>query len=190
MIVLRFRSVGWVAAVATAALGCYLVTQRVAGERQALSKVEHRILVSQREIRRLGTEIETRGRLSQLERWNTEVLALSAPRAGQYIDGEVQLAGFNHPAVPVIDPATGGTMGVADDGARQVAYVPVKRTAEPKAAAPEAAGEAEPVLRHANYLKPKGAMTALPDKVALNSRDFAEDLAALARNEARAKRVQ
>lgn len=184
MIVLRFRSVGWVAAVATAALGCYLVTQRVAGERQALSKVEHRILVSQREIRRLGTEIETRGRLSQLERWNSDVLALSAPRAGQYVDGEVQLADFNHPAVPVIDPG----VGMPEAGTRQVAYVPAKAAAVP--AEPEVQPEGAPMLRHANYLKPKNAMTALPQKVALNSRDFADDLAALARNEASAKRAQ
>lgn len=184
MMVLRFRSVGWVAAVATAALGCYLVTQRVAGERQALSKIEHRILLSQREIRRLGTEIETRGRLSQLERWNSDVLALSAPRAGQYIEGEVQLASFNHPAVPVIDPAA-----VAGDGAtRAVSYRPARREAAP---APDAApADPAPMLRHANYLTPKGGMTALPQKVALNSRDFADDLAALAQSEASTKRAQ
>jgi hypothetical protein len=175
MNVLRFRSVGWVAAVATAALGCYLVTQRVAGERQALAKVEHRILLSQREIRRLGTEIETRGRLSQLERWNTDVLALSAPRSGQYIDGELQLASFNHPAVPVIDPA----LAVPDGATREVSY--------PAAVADAPAADAPPVLRHANFVRPKGGMTAAPTKVALTSSAFAEDLAALARNEATAK---
>ncbi|WP_076072594.1 hypothetical protein [Sphingomonas montana] len=178
MNVLRFRSVGWVAAVATAALGCYLVTQRVAGERHALAKVEHRILLSQREIRRLGTEIETRGRLSQLERWNTDVLALSAPRSGQYIDGELQLASFNHPAVPAIDSAP----GVQDGATREVAY--------PAATPDGPAAEGAPVLRHANYVRPKGGMTAVPQKVALNSSDFADDLAALAKNEATAKRTR
>ncbi|MFD1952360.1 hypothetical protein ACFSGX_16415 [Sphingomonas arantia] len=181
MNVLRFRSVGWVAAVATAALGCYLVTQRVAGERQALEKVEHRILLSQREIRRLGTEIETRGRLSQLERWNTDVLALSAPRSGQYIDGEVQLASFNHPSAPAIAP----DLGIPESVARQVSYP----AATPQRNEPQAA-EGVPTLRHANYVRPKGGMTAMPQKVALNSSDFADDLAALAKNEASAKRAR
>ncbi|HEX8445798.1 MAG TPA: hypothetical protein VF649_04210 [Sphingomonas sp.] len=177
MIVLRFRSVGLVAAVATAALGCYLVTQRVAGERQALTKVEHRILLSQREIRRLNTEIETRGRLSQLERWNSEVLALSAPRAGQYVEGEVQLASFNHAAAPMLDPA----VAMPESVTRQVSYP----TPQP---APDSGAMPAPMLRHANYIRPKGGMTALPQKVALNSSDFADDLAALAKNEAAAKR--
>jgi hypothetical protein len=181
MIVLRFRAVGLVAAVATAALGCYLITQRVAGERQALSKVEHRILVTQREIRRLGTEIETRGRLSQLERWNSDVLALSAPRSGQYIEGEVQLASFNHPASPVATPV------LANDSTRQVAFAP----ARPAVPAAPAAEEGAPVLRHANYIRPKeGGLTPPPQTVALNSSDFADDLAALAKSEAKAKRAQ
>lgn len=183
MIVLRFRAVGLVAAVATAALGCYLVTQRVAGERQALAKVERHILLSQREIRRLGTEIETRGRLSQLERWNSDVLALSAPRSGQYIEGEVQLASFNHPAAPMLDPAVAPPESVT----RQVSYPAAKTPAAPVAPAAE---EGVPVLRHANFIKPKGGMTALPQKVALNSSDFADDLAALAKNEASAKRTR
>lgn len=180
MIVLRFRAVGLVAAVATAALGCYLVTQRVAGERQALARVERHILLSQREIRRLGTEIETRGRLSQLERWNSDVLALSAPRSGQYIEGEVQLASFNHPAAPMLDPAVAPPESVT----RQVSYPVVKTPAAP------VAEEGVPVLRHANFIRPKGGMTALPQKVALNSSDFADDLAALAKNEASAKRTR
>src|SRR4028118_815324 len=105
-----FREVGWVAAVAGTALGCYMVSLQVASERAALERVENRlvvaqrdirvlqtgtgtrgrgalcavgnrIVVAQRDIRVLQTEIGTRGRLEQLESWNVKVLALSAPQA-------------------------------------------------------------------------------------------------------------
>ena len=47
-----FRSVGWVATVAGAALGCYLVSLRVASERAALEDVETEIVMAQRETKR------------------------------------------------------------------------------------------------------------------------------------------
>ena len=63
-----------VASCAGAALGCYLVSLRVASERAALEDVETKIVLAQRDIRLLQTEIGTRGRLAQLERWNVKVL--------------------------------------------------------------------------------------------------------------------
>ena len=87
-----FRSVFMVASCAGAALGCYLVSLRVASERAALEEVETRIVLTQRDIRLLQTEIGTRGRLAQLERWNVKVLALSAPSADQILDGGFALA--------------------------------------------------------------------------------------------------
>ena len=69
-----FRSVFMVASCAGAALGCYLVSLRVASERAALEDVETRIVMTQRDIRLLQTEIGTRGRLAQLERWNAKAL--------------------------------------------------------------------------------------------------------------------
>lgn len=87
-----FRSVFMVASCAGAALGCYLVSLRVASERAALEQVETRIVLAQRDIRVLQTEIGTRGRLAQLERWNVRVLALSAPSADQFLDGGFALA--------------------------------------------------------------------------------------------------
>ena len=74
-----FRSLFMAASCAGAALGCYLVSLRVASERAALEDVETQIVLAQRDVRVLQTEIGTRGRLAQLERWNAKVLALSAP---------------------------------------------------------------------------------------------------------------
>jgi hypothetical protein len=92
MSVRSFHSVFMASVVAGAALGCYLVSLRVASERAALERVETQILMAQRDIRLLNTEIGTRARLSQLERWNVRVLALSAPSADQILGDRFQLA--------------------------------------------------------------------------------------------------
>lgn len=92
-----FRSVFMVASCAGAALGCYLVSLRVASERAALEQVETQIVLAQRDLRVLETEIGTRGRLAQLERWNVRVLALSAPSADQFLGGTFELARLTRP---------------------------------------------------------------------------------------------
>lgn len=92
-----FRSVFMVASCAGAALSCYLVSLRVASERAALEEVETQIVLAQRDLRVLQTEIGTRGRLAQLERWNVKVLALSAPSADQFLGGSFELARLTQP---------------------------------------------------------------------------------------------
>ncbi|HEU5481528.1 MAG TPA: hypothetical protein VFU80_00335 [Sphingomicrobium sp.] len=92
MSVRSFHSVFMASAVAGAALGCYLISLRVASERAALEEVESRIVLAQRDIRLLQTEIGTRARLAQLERWNVRVLSLSAPTADQILGDKFQLA--------------------------------------------------------------------------------------------------
>ena len=97
MRVRSFHSVFMASVVAGAALGCYLVSLRVASERAALQGVESEIALTQRDIRLLQTEIGTRGRLAQLERWNVRVLALSAPSADQILGDKFQLARLVRP---------------------------------------------------------------------------------------------
>ena len=92
-----FRSVFMVASCAGAALGCYLVSLRVASERAQLEDVETQIVLAQRDMRVLQTEIGTRGRLSQLERWNAGAFALSAPAADQFLKGSFELARLAQP---------------------------------------------------------------------------------------------
>jgi hypothetical protein len=92
MSVRNFGSLFMVASCAGAALGCYLVSLRVASERAALEDVETKIVLAQRDVRVVQTEIGTRARLGQLERWNAKVLALSAPAADQFLSGSFELA--------------------------------------------------------------------------------------------------
>jgi hypothetical protein len=92
-----FRSLTMAATCAAAALGCYMVSLRVASERASLEDVETRIVLAQRDLRVLQTEIGTRGRLSQLERWNAGAFALSAPAADQFLRGSFELARLTQP---------------------------------------------------------------------------------------------
>ena len=124
-----FREVGWVIAVAGTTLGCYMVNLRVASERAALDEVSNRIVLAQRDIRVLQTEIGTRGRLEQLESWNVRVLALSAPQAHQFLEGEFQLATLAapqkqlDPSAPMVLAAAPAqpkaVVGGAEQGAEQ-----------------------------------------------------------------------
>jgi hypothetical protein len=97
MSVRNFGSLFMVASCAGAALGCYLVSLRVASERASLEDVETKIVLAQRDLRVIQTEIGTRARLGQLERWNAKVLALSAPSADQFLSGSFELARLAQP---------------------------------------------------------------------------------------------
>ena len=133
-----FRSVFMVASCAGAALGCYMVSLRVASERAQLEAVETRIVLAQRDMRVLQTEIGTRGRLSQLERWNAGAFALAAPSAGQFLKGGFELArlarpepkpNFEAPVVLASAPAPErssvvGQLGTDESGAPATAASP------------------------------------------------------------------
>lgn len=103
MITRRLRPIGWVAGVAGAALSFYLVSLQVAAERTALEGVERKIAQTQRDIRSLETEFSARASLRQLESYNRDVLALAAPKVGQYVASGVQLASYL--------PSEGGAVG-------------------------------------------------------------------------------
>jgi hypothetical protein len=186
-----FRSVFMVASCAGAALGCYLVSLRVASERAALEQVETEIVLAQRDIRLLQTEIGTRGRLAQLERWNVKVLALSAPSADQFLDGGFALAkmvtpkgkvDLDAPVVLAAAPATRPTPQLPADrpadtqagegvSARDMMHVAsIKRQIPPAAGtAPKVTVPrptvAKPAERSAAPSKP-AVRTAAPAKVA------------------------
>lgn len=91
----RLKGIGWFAAVSAVILGFYLVSLRVANERKALDQLNARISAAERDIRALETEFDTRGNLAQLEKWNGDTLALSAPVAQQFVADEAQLAAID-----------------------------------------------------------------------------------------------
>ena len=126
-----FKSLVMVASCAGAALSCYLVSLRVASERAALEDVETRIVLAQRDLRVLQTEIGTRGRLAQLERWNASVLALSAPSHDQFLKGGFELARLARPEKAVDFEAPVVLAAAPKPDARKVGEVDQSEEAPP-----------------------------------------------------------
>jgi hypothetical protein len=155
-----FKSVGWVAGVGAAALGCYMLSLQVAAERAELASVERRIVAAQQEIRGLQTELGTRGRLQQLEQWNSDVLALSAPAAGQFVENEVVLARFE---APQNDPlAAGATVRMASAEAETTPAVTHAAPATPAEARPQVrTAVAEAPARSSQPVVHRASMTTM-----------------------------
>ncbi len=109
----RLRGLGWFGGCVAAVLGFYLISLHVAGERKKLDLVNRRILAAERDIRALETEFDTRANLVQLEKWNGDTLALTAPVAQQFVSDEAALASLD-----VTAPAMGNAPGL-----RQAALV-------------------------------------------------------------------
>ena len=137
-----FKPVFMAATVVGAALGCYMVSLNVASERAKLENVEEKIVLAQREIRVLQTEIGTRGRLAQLERWNARFIRLSAPSADQFVEGGFQLASLVRP------------------DKRPAIEAPVVL-----AAAPAGTGPSRPVLTSDSDDSPPPAVARRPDEL-------------------------
>jgi hypothetical protein len=165
MIAQRMRPIGWVAGVAAAALSFYLVSLQVASERAALEGVERKIAVTQRQIRHLETEFSARASLRQLEAYNQDVLALGAPKAEQYLTGEVQLASYA--------PAEGGDIGKPAAPVALASAEPAKRPVLRPAVVTDAKSDGAPVIpavrrppliQTVAMLEPVEAPTAAPPK--------------------------
>jgi hypothetical protein len=171
-----FKPVGWVAGVAAAALSCYMLSLNVAAERAELKKLEWRIVAAKREIRTLQTELGTRGRLQQLESWNANILALSAPTSDQFVDSEVTLARFDQ-SEKTIDQKATVQMASAEVGSAVPAPAPrigapvhLASVSAPPMRAPSLVHqasvvlpEAKPVVQVAAKVEPKPAAKPAPE---------------------------
>jgi len=167
MIARSFKSVIWVATVGGAALACYMVSLRVATERAELAKVDRQIIAAKRDIRMLQTELGTRGRMTQLEDWNANVLALSAPTSAQFVHDDVTLARLERHDATVADRTSAEVrMASAETGAAVQPAPPSQPVAEaPKppqvVAAVAHPAPVRPVLHQASYTP--GARSALAE---------------------------
>jgi hypothetical protein len=132
-----------------------MVSLRVATERAELAKVERQIYAARSDIRSLQTELGTRGRMTQLEAWNSDVLALSAPTSAQFVKDRVTLARFEQRTPTIDEQAAQVRMAAAETGA---AAQPPAREAAPKpaphivaAVASAPPRPAAPMVRQASY---------------------------------------
>lgn len=187
MIAQRFRALGWVAGIASAATCLYLTSLQVAAERGKLEATESQIVAAKRDMRQLQTELGTRASLRQLEKWNGEVLALTAPRAEQYLHSEAELASVGvrelkgptgtAPLAPVMLAAAQTTPEApapiilanapAEPAAARVQRVsfvppPAKPVSVPRAS-PAVESKQAPAARHAPAAKPKAVEKPVRD---------------------------
>jgi hypothetical protein len=164
-----FKSVYMAASVVGAALGCYLVSLNVASERAKLEAVEEQIVLTQRDIRVLQTEIGTRGRLAQLERWNARFIRLAAPSADQFVEGGFQLAALVRPdRRPAIEAPV--VLAAAPALAPQVVTNDGDDTPRPSVATPSDAAD---LLRTASYERPAALAAKKPAEPATAKRGLA-----------------
>ncbi|KFG91620.1 Membrane protein involved in colicin uptake [Sphingobium herbicidovorans NBRC 16415] len=91
----RLQSLIWILLVALGALGAYLVSLKVATERNELMKVQAQIARARADIRYLETEFSARASMRQLERWNQHDFMYATPTTQQYLGGERALANLD-----------------------------------------------------------------------------------------------
>lgn len=177
----RFRWFGWFVLCVSVILGCYLMSSRVAAERNKLAAIESSIARTQRDITALETEFDTRASFAQLQRWNGDTLKLSAPTAGQYIRNDAELAqvDFNAPtptngpqvqtAAAVIPsaPVMPTEVAVAATPAAPVASAPAKMKAAVAMVSAPVGAKLQPAAAKTT-IKAKPATVALLDRKLLS----------------------
>lgn len=162
----HFGSAIAMGAVMVAALGCYMVSLKVSAERAAVEDVRRAMVADVRDIRMLQSELRTRARLPELQRWNDEVLALGAPSAEQFVRNPVQLASYAAPPpapaapAPAAAPAAPPAVMLA-----QAPTVPAPAAAPapaPRFAVAPVPAARSPMLRQAAYTVPRAPAPAAP----------------------------
>lgn len=195
MIAQRFRPLGWVAGIAAAATMLYMISLQVASERGRLEEIDRKIAAAKRDIRQLQTELGTRASLRQLERWNGEVLALSAPAAGQFLQGEEALAAIDRDRLGEASapppPAMMAVMTAPAETAPAEAPTLIARLSQP-APPPKPLTKVDRQIQAAIAARPEPAVASVKpaktDRVALLDRSTLTDIGATARSESRDRR--
>lgn len=96
----RWRSAGWLVLLGLCLALVLVLAFRVNALRSQVHHAEARIVALKQEKMYLETEFETRANQQQLKVWNDVEFGYAAPLAGQYLEGERQLAAFSVPTVP------------------------------------------------------------------------------------------
>jgi hypothetical protein len=86
------RSLGWAAVLAICFALVVVLSFKVHAVKSEVLLAERQLIALQRETLLLETEFQTRASQRQLAEWNTVEFGYAAPRAGQFLEGERQLA--------------------------------------------------------------------------------------------------
>lgn len=113
------RSLGWAAVLAICFAAVVVLSFKVHAVRSEVLLAERQLIALQRETMLLETEFQTRASQRQLAEWNAVEFGYEAPRAGQFLDGERQLASLGE----VRGPAAPAPIRLASADAAEVAAV-------------------------------------------------------------------
>jgi hypothetical protein len=167
----RLQSIMWILVVAMGALAAYLISLRVATERNAVHHVIDQIRWTRSDIRYLEAEFGARGSMRQLAAWNQNDLRLYVPGPAQYLPNERALANLDR-----MQPAEGGyaappvmtAMATQTPQPVQVAQAEIPAAPAPaKVSAPVSRSTAPPefaLIKTASAAEPKPAIVKLSDK--------------------------
>lgn len=86
------RSLGWAAVLAICCAVVVVLSFKVHAVRSEVLLAERQLIALERETLLLETEFQTRASQRQLAEWNAVEFGYGAPRAGQFLEGERQLA--------------------------------------------------------------------------------------------------
>lgn len=88
----QVRSLGWAAVLAVCLAMVVVLSFKVHAVKSEVLLAERTLIALERETLLLETEFQTRANQRQLAEWNAVEFGYEAPRAGQFLDGERQLA--------------------------------------------------------------------------------------------------
>jgi hypothetical protein len=94
------RSLGWIAVLAVCFALVVVLSFKVHAVKSEVLLAERQLIALERETLLLETEFETRASQRQLAEWNTVEFGYSAPRAGQFLEVERQLASLGETLGP------------------------------------------------------------------------------------------
>jgi hypothetical protein len=94
------RSLGWMAVLAICFALVVILSFKVHAVKSEVLLAERQVIALQRETILLETEFQTRASQRQLAAWNSVEFGYEAPRAGQFLDGERQLASLGQLPAP------------------------------------------------------------------------------------------
>ncbi len=93
----RLRSIGWAAVLLTCFTFTVILTFKVNAVKSQVRLTERKILAIKQDKLLLETEFETRANQQQLRSLNAVEFGYNPPAAGQYLEGERQLAALGKP---------------------------------------------------------------------------------------------
>lgn len=116
----RLRSIGWAVVLMVCAAMTLLLIFRVNAVKSEVRLTERKIVAVKQDRLFLETEFQTRANQQQLKSLNDVEFGYEAPTAGQYLEGERQLAALGKPRGPgapsPIRVATAALPGSGDSG--------------------------------------------------------------------------